>query len=88
MNKPHDALEFWTPDQCAECLDLSDDARRELWAALKDPNDVPGEGDDDGPAAWVADRKRSVVHVWGKLSPEVQTEVNRAISDEMLKGEG
>lgn len=84
--KMNEGLEFWTPDEAAECLSVGDALYTRLWNLLeempeKDRKPLGGDGTNGTveyppePGSYV---KGSVKGIWGKLTEAEQAELNAA----------
>lgn len=69
MNRPS-WTKYWTLDEVAECLPVSGETGRELWAAMVEDTRKPEE--DWDPASWKLSSPNLVHKRWKSLSDEVQ----------------
>lgn len=76
--KPDPLFQFWTPDAVAECLSVSDDTYRALWAIVE--NHSPREFCETPDAQW---ERYALVNYWDQLDPVAQAECNRAAAKHM-----
>ena len=87
MAKMNRELENWTPDEAAECLDVSDGLSSRLWELLDsipEDNRKPLGGDGTGGTVEYPPEPGSydsgtVGAIWGQLTEEQQVELNMAI---------
>jgi hypothetical protein len=80
-----DGLEYWTCDEVAECLPVSKDLYRRLWAILGEAERrTPTGGDGTGGTCEYPDARYGTGEDdkarqwWGRLTPEEQMEINSA----------
>ena len=85
MTKMNPALEFWTLDEVAECLSISDDLSVRLWEILDAcSNKTPMGGDGTNGTVETPDGRLDSTnddkapHWWNQLTPAQQTEINEA----------
>jgi hypothetical protein len=85
MTKPDPLFKNFRPDEIAECWEgVSNKAYRELWnlmPLLPKPPTLE-ELEDRGPEP--AEGKTSLAYYWNRLSPEVQTHLNR-LAEELVR---
>lgn len=80
------SLTYWTADEAAECLDVSDTLSAKLWGFLEDaknPTPLGGDGTNgtvEYPDARMdEDNDDKAAHWWPKLTEAEQREIARAI---------
>ncbi len=85
MAKRNPGLKYWTADQCAECLDISQSLGHKLWSFLDEainPTPMGGDGSDgtiEEPSGQLdEDNDDKAMNFWHKLTPEEQEELNNA----------
>ncbi len=94
MPKMNEGLEFWTADEVAECLNVSNALSVKLWDILsesKNPTPQGGDGSLDSrgrptveepSGQWDSDNDDKAPHWWNKLTDVEQVEINDAFVKE------
>ena len=68
----HDLGNYWKPDEIAECLDVADKTRGELWRCVRLYQDLP-RGEAPGEYSYPLAK-----YGWDTLSEEAKLDVNAA----------
>ena len=78
----HDLVKYWKADEIAECLEVSDRTRRELWSCVRLYKDLP-RGEAPGEYNYPLSK-----YGWTELTEEAKLDVNAACEKDEAERKG